>query len=83
MEKLSIIPDLDTQGFRDEAYGVTEYEGELIIGGLAQGTGRGKPMVQIGLEDPETGGFLVAQTTLALFLTAADVLKTTYGDPRQ
>jgi hypothetical protein len=25
---------------------------------------------------------LVAQTTLALFLTAADVLKARYGDPR-
>lgn len=83
MESLTIIPDLDVQGFRDEPYGVTEYEGRLIIGGMGNGTTSGKPVVHIGLDDPETGGFLVVQTTLAMFLTAADALKAKYGDPRQ
>lgn len=83
MESLRIIPDLEKQGYRDGEYAVTEYEGEVIVGGMAKGTEAGKPVVMIGLEDPETGGYLVVQTTLALFLSAADALKGRHGDPRQ
>lgn len=82
MEGMRVIPDLEVQGLRDGPYAVTEYEGELVVGGMAHGTATGKPVVHICLEDPETGGFLVAQTTLALFLTAADILKAKHGDPR-
>lgn len=82
MESLRVILDLEQVGFRDSEYAVTEYEGEIIVGGMPKGTEAGKPVVMIGLEDPETGGFIVAQTTLALFLTAADGLRAKYGDPR-
>lgn len=82
MESLRIIPDLEVVGFRDEPYVVTEHDGQIIIGGLARGTEAGNPVVLIAIDDPETGGFMVMQTTLALFLTAADTLKTKHGDPR-
>lgn len=83
MESLRIIPDLEQQGFRDGPYAVTKYEGEVVIGGMAEGTLAGKPIVMIGLEDVETGGYVVVETTLALFLTTANVLKAKYGDPRE
>lgn len=80
MEALSVILDLEQSGFRDEEYGVIEHGAEMVIGGMPRGTASGKPTVMIGLEIPQ--GFLVAETTLALFLTAADSLKAKYGDPR-
>lgn len=82
MESLRVIPNLEVHGFRDKEYGVTEHKGELVIGGIARGTIEGNPTVMIGLEQPGRNGFLVAETTLALFLTAADALKAKYGDPR-
>lgn len=82
MEILQIILDLSRQGFREEEYGVTEHKGELIIGGMPRATDSGKPGVMIALEQPGGNGFLVAETTLALFLTAADALKAKHGDPR-
>jgi hypothetical protein len=81
MESLSIIPDLEKKGFRDGAYKVMEHEGQVTIGAMTQGTEKGKPVVMIGF-DLGDDGVLVAQTTLTLFLTAADVLKARYGDPR-
>lgn len=82
MEALRIIPDLTQQGFRDGEYGVTRHEGEVVVGGMPEGTVGGKPTVMIGLEQPGGNGFLVVETTLALFLTAADGLKARHGDPR-
>lgn len=81
MESLNIIPDLEVKGFRDGEYKVIEHKGEVSIGGMAQGTAQGKPVVMIGL-DMEEDGVVVVQTTLALFLSAADALKARYGDPR-
>jgi hypothetical protein len=81
VEALHIIPDLERQGFREGEYKVVEYTGSVSIGGMVEGTARGKPVVMIGL-DMGQDEVLVAQTTLALFLTAADVLKARYGDPR-
>lgn len=81
MESIRIIPDLSETGFQDGNYDVTEYHGPLIVGGKAEGTESGKPVVMLGLEI-EDGGWLVKQTTLSLFLTAADALKAKYGDPR-
>lgn len=85
MESLHIILDLTKQGLRETEHVVDGHDGELIIGGMPEGTEAGKPIVMIALEhpDPEIDGYLVAETTLALFLSAADVLKTKYGDPRQ
>lgn len=83
MEALHIVPDLEVSGFQDGVYGVVEHKGPLTIGGMGNGTENGKPVVMIGLANPEEGEVLIAQTTLALFLNAADVLKAKYGDPRK
>lgn len=82
MEALRTITDLTQQGFRDGAYGVTEHQGEMVIGAMPRGTESGKPTVMIALEQPGGNGFLVAETTLSLFLTAADIFKAKHGDPR-
>jgi hypothetical protein len=52
------------------------------ITGLAGGMESGKPSVCIGLFLPHNGGCVIGETSLALFLTAADALKARYGDPR-
>lgn len=80
MESLRIIPDLEKQGLIDEEYPVIAYKDQLTIGGMGNATETGKPGVMIALKVEE--GFLVAQTTLSLFLNAADILKAKYGDPR-
>lgn len=80
METLRVIPDLERQGMKEGKYSVVEYQNQLIIGGMADGTAGGKPIVMIGLDMEDH--ILVAQTTLTLFLTAADALKAKYGDPR-
>ena len=80
MESLRIILDLETVGFTDAPYTVITHDDDVVIGGMARGTVEGKPIVMIGLKQPE--GYLVVQTTLSLFLTAADALKAKYGDPR-
>lgn len=83
MEALNVILDLEQQGFRDEPYGVVEYEGPIVVGGMDRGTEGRKPVVMIGIDDPGgSGNVVVIQTTLALFLTAADALKAKHGDPR-
>lgn len=52
----------------------------LTIAGCPEGTSSGKPTV-LFLHD--VGGTpIFCETTLALFLTAADALKAKYGDPR-
>ncbi len=81
MESLRVIPDLTQTGLQDGEYQVAKHEGALIVGGMPEGTDSGKPTVMVAL-DLEDGVFLVAETTLALFLTAADGLKARYGDPR-
>lgn len=81
MEALNVIPDLERSGFRDGPYPVAEHTGPVTIGGMPNGTASGKPTVMIGL-DMGDDGILVAQTTLVLFLSAADALKAKYGDPR-
>lgn len=40
------------------------------------------PTVAIGLFLPNEGGCVVGQTTLKMFLNAADALKARFGDPR-
>jgi len=80
MEHIQIIPDLEEQGFKDGEYPTIDYKGPITIGGMDNGTASGKPVVLIGIEVGED--VMVVQTTLALFLTAADMLKARYGDPR-
>lgn len=80
MEALRIIPDVEQQGFRDGRYPVEKFEGQITVGGIGEGTLDNKPTVMIGFDLGEQ--VLVGETTLALFLTAADALKAKYGDPR-
>lgn len=80
MEALRIVPDLTKQGFRDGRYPVEKHEGPVAIGGMPKGTESGNPTLMIAFDLGEQ--VLVAETTLALFLTAADAFKAKYGDPR-
>lgn len=49
--------------------------------GLSRGMESGKPSVAMRLDLPD-GRTVIFQTSLQLFLTAADVLKAYHGDPR-
>lgn len=80
MESLRLILDLEATGFQDEPYIVSKHTGEVVIGGMSNGTINGKPTVMIGLDMDDH--ILVVETTLALLLTAADAFKAKYGDPR-
>jgi len=53
----------------------------LRVACLEGGTASGAPSVALGFELPD-GKVVIAETTLKLFLTAADVLRAKYGDPR-
>jgi hypothetical protein len=54
---------------------------DLAVGGLAAGMTSGKPSVVITATLPD-GRRVLLQTSLALYLTSADVLKAAHGDPR-
>lgn len=49
---------------------------------LENGMQSGLPSVSIGVFLPNDGGCVIAETSLGLFLSAADALKAKYGDPR-
>lgn len=53
-----------------------------ILTGLPDGTARGRPTVALFITLPD-GKAVLWETTLTLFLTAADALKAKFGDPRQ
>lgn len=55
----------------------------LRIAGLDHGMESGNASVCIGVFLPNNGGCVLAETSLALFLTAADALKARFGDPRR
>lgn len=82
METIRVIPDLEAQGFQDTDYNVTEIKDTLIVGGMSKGTAEGNPVVMLAFK-VDNDDYAVKQTTLALFLGAADVLKDKYGDPRE
>lgn len=54
----------------------------IEIAGLEGGMASGLPSVAMRLDLPD-GRVVVAETSLVLFLTAADGLKARYGDPRE
>ena len=54
----------------------------IQVTGLEGGMQSGRPSVAIRL-DLEDGRVVLAETSLALFLSAADALKARYGDPRE
>jgi hypothetical protein len=51
------------------------------VTGLAGGMQSGKPSVAFRIDLPD-GTAVIAETSMALFLSAADVLRAKYGDPR-
>jgi hypothetical protein len=53
----------------------------LHVAGLEGGMSGGKPSVTIRLDFAD-GSSRIVQTSLALFLIAADALRERYGDPR-
>ena len=53
----------------------------IRIACLEAGMQSGKPSVVIATEQ-EDGSFVLAESSLALFLTAADAFKARFGDPR-
>lgn len=55
---------------------------DFILTSLPDGMVSGKPSVGLYFDLPGGKG-LFAQTSLALFLTAADMLRAKYGDPRR
>jgi hypothetical protein len=61
---------------------IINIETEVRVGGLVNGMDSGKPSVGISAMLPD-GRAVLIQTSLSLFLMAADVLKAHYGDPRQ
>ena len=80
---LSIDLRLDGDGaFNDIPADKIATASDIRVVGLAGGMQSGKPAVYIGLMLP-TGGVLLGETSLALFLTVADGLKAKFGDPRE
>lgn len=54
----------------------------IQVSALADGMVSGAPSVAIRIDLPN-GEVVLAETSLALFLMAADALKARYGDPRR
>jgi hypothetical protein len=81
MAHISISPDAEGAWpeFRNKSILHVQ---DFKIGGLRGGMQSGKASVAIMFELP-TGQVVFAETSLALFLTAADALKAKWGDPRQ
>jgi hypothetical protein len=81
MIALSIIQDGDNAwpDLKEKPYVEAEWTAVTV---LRAGTESGKPSVTLRLELPD-GTTALAQTSLALFLTAGDAFKARHGDPRQ
>lgn len=54
----------------------------ITVAALEGGMASGKPSICIGMFLPNDGGCVVGETSLALFLAAADAFKARFGDPR-
>lgn len=66
-----------------EAGKVSPTNEKIRVAVLEGGMESGDPSVAIGLFLPNNGGVILGQTSLALFLTAADAFKARFGDPRR
>lgn len=71
------------QPLRDQHGPPIEIAGEtpIHVGVLDGGMVSGKPSIAFGFVLPD-GHWVFAQTSMALFLTAADAFRARYGDPR-
>lgn len=80
MIALRIVPDGDGQF--PEMEGKTVHRTErLTVTALTGGLASGKPSVAL-IAQLDDGSFVFCETTLALFLSAADALRARHGDPR-
>lgn len=89
MPALGLVLDVERTGFaalRDVPPG--EVDGRLVhlandaqieVGALTRGTKEGRASVAFCFGLPD-GRVVIAETTLRLFLTAADTLRTLYGE---
>lgn len=83
MPSIDIILDGDG-AFRDVDPKHLAHTTETIrVAALAGGMQSGKPSLCIGMFLPNGGGCVIGETSLALFLSAADALKARFGDPRR
>lgn len=81
MVRLDVV--LEEPAFSDySGKEIIHLTGTIRVACLEGGTVSGKPSVGLGFELPD-GKVVLAETTLALFLTAADAFKAKYGDPRE
>jgi hypothetical protein len=71
-------PDLAEKAAEGMLHHVTR---AISVAGLDHGMSSGKPSVAIRI-DLNDGTSVLAETSLALFLTAADGLRAKFGDPR-
>lgn len=68
----------------DAGYGRKKFQKteDLEVAALAAGMQSGAPSIVFRVTCPD-GRVVLAETSLALLLTAADAFKARYGDPRQ
>ncbi len=79
-EALEIIPN--GEGVLEDLKAVV-YDGRLThVMGLPEGMQSGDPSVAVLVMSKDGKAALLGQTSLRLFLEAADALRTVYGDPR-
>jgi hypothetical protein len=91
MPVLTVLPDIERGGGFDALKPIAPGDRERIIhlgdetrlevGGLKSGMASGNPSVAFCFPLPD-GRVVIAETSLALLLSAADALKAVHGDPR-
>lgn len=90
MPALTIVLDVESDGFpamrglegTDDPRLIHLGENaQIAVGALAAGMASGAPSVAFCFSLPN-GQVVIAETSMALLLTAADALKARYGDPR-
>lgn len=88
MESLKIVMDAGADrfaaldGLEDGRVYIQNVREGIEVGVLPAGMASGAPSVAICVPLPN-GRVVIAETSLALFLTAADAFRARYGDPRQ
>lgn len=81
MAELRIVPNLENYWKGKPPKKIIDVMAPMVVGGIEGGMSSGQPSVGLIVELPN-GSFAFAQTSLKLFLMAADALKGLYGDPR-
>lgn len=80
MPHLSVLPHGDG-AWPDLAAKDVAHVQTFAVAGLPAGMASGAPSVMLRLDLPD-GRVVLAETSLKLFLSAADALRVAHGDPR-